>query len=161
MQFTSPTHAVEVATRFIFERWSALKLTIEHQCGGVPDKARELLDCTVAMATHPQTRHTEDHFIDLFYAMFDSMDTDVEDGSPEQVAVHIVRIRDAAARGDYGPANDVVQQSVTSTASMFAENIRSPEQHDNGGMTADYKRSSPPAVDQDGFTEVRRSRRNR
>lgn len=164
MQFQNASEAVSFAIRSIFERWTALVLTMEHQQGGSSAKARDLLGVTVAMATHPSKRHEEQDYIDMFYAEFDRMHTDIEDGSPEEVAAHILRIRDAASRGNFGPAAEAVGRGMTAgpAASICGQNSEGNEDHEEEVTVMDViHQSNGPEMDEDGFVSVRRSRRIR
>lgn len=163
MQFQNPTQAVAIAIRSIFDRWTALVLVVEHQLGGSKTDANQLLDTAVAMATSPSRRHDIDDYINLFYATFDRMNTDIEDGSPEEVANLILKVRDAAARGDFGPAAEVAQNAGM-TAEAFRASVQGREDSDDEDdpdfvPTAEMEYEPPrtrsqPVVDEDGFTQV-------
>ncbi|PXF43555.1 hypothetical protein BWQ96_06667 [Gracilariopsis chorda] len=165
MQFESAQQAVSTAIRSIFDRWTALKLVIEHQMGGNPDPAIELMNIAVAMATNPSERHDEDDFIDLFYEAFNRMQADIEDGSPEEIAALVVRIRDAAARGDYTPASEASLKEQPSSQA-FHRSVSGGE-----AVVHECEREKTPCrppqprqesiADDDGFTEVKSGGRHR
>lgn len=169
MQFQNATHAVAIAIRSIFDRWTALVLVVEHQLGGSKTEVNQLLDTTVAMATSPSKRHDIDDYINLFYATFNRLNTDIEDGSPEEVADLILQVRDAAARGDFAPAAQVAQKAGM-TADAFRASVQGREDSDDDDDDPDFvptaemeyeppRTRSEPVVDDDGFTEVQPRRR--
>lgn len=151
------------ATGALFSNWMALQLTVENQdptrTGQI---AQALYGQTVAMATSATKRHDQDDYTDMFYAAFDSMNTDVEDGSPEEVAAKIVTIRDAVAAGNFAPAAEVVQIAGRGSA-MRGRSVAGAEADADGaaagsgaGDAAAAPRAprAPPPVDDDGFTSV-------
>lgn len=161
MQFQNATEAVSVAIRCMFERWTALIVTVENQ--GIPtDRIDNILNQTIDIATRPK-RYGEDDYLDLFYNGFEQMQADIEDGSPEVVARQILRIRDAAEKGNFGPAMAIAQKAMTANVNLG--NCVNGE--DDGDEQADDMMDAVPArqesaVDDDGFTHVaRRSRRTR
>ncbi|CAN8067386.1 unnamed protein product [Agarophyton chilense] len=164
MDFENATQAVSTAIRSIFERWTALKLVIEHQMGGVTDDATKLMDTTISMATSPLKCHDEDDFIDLFYDAFDQMHCDVEDGSLEEIASQIVRVRDAAKNGDYAPAVQLVSKANKASTAAPLQSIDGGEafvdndqhDHDDDKLSLPSPTAEKPMMDDDGFTEVRR-----
>lgn len=170
MQFENPAQAVAIAVRSIFDRWTALTLVVEHQMGGSSIEANAMFNTAVAMATSPAKRHELDEYIDLFYATFDRMNTDIEDGSPEEVAQLILKVRDAAARGDFGPAAEVAQKAGM-TAEAFKASVQGRQDSDDENdpdfvPTSDMEIEPPrtrsdPIVDDDGFTQVQPRRRKR
>lgn len=169
VQFTDASQAVSVALRAIFERWTALRLVIEHQFGGAPYEAEQLLQIATAMATNPSKRHSIDDYINLFYSLFERVNTDIEDGSPEEVAALILDVRDAAANGNFAPAADIAQKVGTSTTAIQTSvEGNQHEDEDNefierpGPQTRSQTMARAAVVDEDGFTQVqpRRSQRN-
>lgn len=175
MQFSSAEHAVAVGVQAVFERWTALRLTVENQFGGGASHsaATDLLATTLAMATSASKRFDFDDYVSLFYETFDRLNTDIEDGSPEEVARVVLRIRDAAARGDFGPASeaaaavrnsgDAARRSVRGQDSNnpsddFDEGDGGGEGHGHGAPSARPGRLAP-VVDDDGFTVVETRRR--
>lgn len=169
MQFNDAKEAISVALRVIFERWTALRLVVEHQFGGAPYEAEKLLEAATAMAIDPAKRHSEDDFVDLFYSTFDRINTDIEDGSPEEVAMHIVSIRNAASEGNFEPAVELAQKAgVSPTAKQSSveggtnSDDEFPVQRHAAPITGSQPRAHrAPVVDEDGFTQVASKRRNR
>lgn len=172
--FSDETDALTQATSAIFSKWTALILTVDHQLGGDPQRVRQMLQATVQIAMSTNPKHTYGDLVDFFYDQFDLMETDVEDDSPEQVASHIIRIRDALRNGDYNPATETVQQLAStppSHVSRSVTNSRVNDEHEDDDMnvtqintrTEAPVQSAPsePNVDADGFTEVTRSGRHR
>lgn len=167
MQFQSPQDAVAQATGALFSNWMALQLTVENtdptRSGQI---AQALYDQTVAMATSATKRHDQDDYVQIFYAAFDSMNTDIEDGSPEQVAEKIVAIRDAAAQGNFAPAAELVQKAGRGAA-MRGRSVAGAEADADaagagpaGATPAPQQPPRAPApVDDDGFTSVVRKTR--
>lgn len=172
MQFQSAEQAVTLATRAIFNRWTALSLVIEHHFNGATYLLDDMLLATVAMATNPSKRFNIDAYTDLFYDTFEKMQADILDGSPEQVAAHILQIRDAASVGNFAPAQDVITkagisaQAVSdSVDSTRAEDDADDNCVDDEDFTPDENmiRRGPktrytPVVDEDGFQLVSKRR---
>lgn len=166
-QQTTPQEAVVLAIRAIFERWTALRLTIEHQYGGSSDKANELVNMTIAMATKGSKQYSQDELADFFYAEFDRMGADIEDGSVEEVSNIIVRVRDAALIGNIQPAKEVVEKAGVTydayKASVNGDNMEEDEVEHKSQEDNSRPRREPqqPVVDEDGFVEVQSRRRHR
>lgn len=185
MQAPNVLQQVAQAIEAIFQSWTALQLTIEHQLGGDQAQARQFLESTLAIVTSSSPRCTKDSLIDYFYSQFDRLDTDIEDGSPEQVAHQIILVRDAALNGDLAPAAQVIQaannqpsdntlSSSISGGEAFAccgrDDCGHDIQHDHDRSDVnddmdDHQHTAHaplvPIVDEDGFTEVRTRRRAR
>lgn len=102
--FHSPAHAVAETIRALFDRWTALNLTVDHLLGGDPRPVHRMFQTTVALSMSVQPVYTARHLCDYFHEEFDRMQADIEDGSPEQLSAEIIKVRDAALRGDYAPA---------------------------------------------------------
>lgn len=102
--FHSPAQAVAETTRALFDRWTALNLTVDHLLGGDPRPVHRMFQTTVALSMSVQPVYTARHLCDYFHEEFDRMQADIEDGSPEQLSAEIIKVRDAARRGDYAPA---------------------------------------------------------
>lgn len=167
MQFQNATQAVSVALQAIFERWTALRLVTEHQFGGAPYEANQLLESTIAMATDPAKRYSNDDYISMFYTLFERVNTDIEDGSPEEVAALILKVRDAAAVGNFIPAKEIAEKAGISARALEASVQANQDDADNvefvpraGPRTRSQTRAQP-VVDEDGFTQVQTKRRNR
>lgn len=102
--FQSPAQAVAETTRVLFDRWTALNLTVDHLLGGDRRVVQRMMQTTVALSMSVQPVYTARHLCAYFHEEFDRMQADIEDGSPEQLSVEIINVRDAALRGDYAPA---------------------------------------------------------
>lgn len=172
--FSDETDALTQATSAIFSKWTALILTVEHQLGGDPERVRQMLQATVQLAMATNSKHAYDELVDFFYDQFDRMETDVEDDSPEQVASHVIRIRDALRKGDYNPATETVQQLASTSSSHVSRSVTNPrvnDEHEDDDMDVSQTNTrtnvpvqtapSEPTVDADGFTEVTKSGRHR
>lgn len=161
-----PSQVVSSAIRSVFERWTALRLIVEHQLGGSTREADELLSQTVAMVTTTAKKYDIDDFVDFFYHTFDRLQSDIEDGSPEDVAEVIVRIRDAAARGNLTPALEATTKPRT-RAQGFALSVEGGQGANDAGndqnAMQDISQHRPPSpvADEDGFMEVPSRRRHR
>lgn len=161
-----PSQVVSSAIRSVFERWTALRLIVEHQLGGSTREADELLSQTVAMVSTTAKKYDIDDFVDFFYHTFDRLQSDIEDGSLEDVAEVIVRIRDAAARGNLTPALEATTKPRT-MAQGFALSVEGGQGADDAGNDQNamqgisLNRPSSSVVDEDGFMEVPSRRRHR
>lgn len=154
-----PSQVVFGAIKAVFERWTALRLVVEHQLGGSGVEADELLHQTFAMAMNTSKKHDIDDFADLFYYTFEKLQSDIEDGSPEEIAEVVVRIKDAAAKGDLRPAiAEGTKSGITELA--FAASIHgTASAGDSVSNLSDMQHVAParapsPVVDEDGFTQV-------
>ena len=157
--------AIRSGISALFVRWTALRLASENSEGPKPGRqiARELLDATISLALDPKVNHPADTFESLFYDRFDRMSTDVEDGSLEQIAREVCRIRDAAARGDFGPAQEavirtekVMGKKLKDSSSIRVEkpHIATPDRSMDKKSSEAHGVSSAGPVDDDGFTLV-------
>lgn len=178
MSFENAEQAVSAAIKAIFGRWTALILTVQHQLAGDPEQLQRMLETTTKIALNTEPRFNIDDLTDYFYDEFDRMQTDVEDGSPEQVAAHIILIRDAAARNDFTPATTVIEKASAAGHPNTSQSVQGEEEtadhmamdeSDNDdernnenviGITNKQK-AQEPVVDSDGFTEVRRGGHHR
>lgn len=166
-QQPTPQEAVVLAIRAIFERWTALRLTIEHQYGGSSDKANELVNTTIAMATNGPKQYSQDDFEDFFYSEFDRMAADIEDGSVEEVSSIIVRVRDAALSGNIQPAKEVLEKAGVAYDAYRASVNGDNKEEDEGGHENQEGNSRPrrepqqPVIDEDGFVQVQSRRKHR
>lgn len=163
------------ATQAVFGKWMALQLTLDNHAdrSSAQEKARQLYEQTVQMATSTSKTYDADDLAQLFYAAFESMNTDVEDGSPEQVAALIISVRNAAARGDYGPAMRAMQgtgrNAQLRSRNVVEDRVDGDESEPNAGTSSASGADmmdvepraprAPPAVDADGFTSVVRKGR--
>lgn len=169
MSFNSPQEALSGAVRGVLLKWTALTLSIENH----HDRARATAaaETMYAQAVELASRGRDvDEISEMFYSVFDTIDTDIEDGSPEQVASAIIRARDAAAKGDYAPAA-ALSAPPSNDASRSRSVIKREVEVDagddaNSGGTSIPIQSQPqrqprvPApVDDDGFTTVVRRAR--
>lgn len=177
MSFQSAEQAVYQAVSAIFQRWTALILTVEHQLGGDPKPIQRMLETTVSLATCSSPRYNARQIANYFDEEFDRMQTDVDDGSPLEVATTIINIRNAAAQGDYGPALKLVQQNQQSSSSnAAAQSVRGIDQEiapqDDGNAQGedaddsmqdepDAPKHHQPMVDENGFMEVSKGGRHR
>ncbi len=161
MAFPNPQEALSAAIRGVLLKWTALTLSIDnhHDRRRATAAAETMYSQALELASRGRDA-TE--ISEMFYAMFDTIDTDVEDGSPEQVAATIVRARDAAAKGDFGPA-----AALAAPASTDASRARSVIKHEvevfgEGDESAPLRAQpqpprlprAPAPVDDDGFTTV-------
>lgn len=158
MSFRSAEEALYGAVRGALSRWTALTLTIEnhHDHSRATSTAEKMATSAAEMAARGRDA-TE--ISRLFQAAFDSLDTDIEDGSIEQVSALIVRVRDAAARGDFSLAQQLVGPAQQGNAAHARSVVRHEvEVEVEGGEQVEQTRAPPP-VDDDGFmTVVRRGR---
>lgn len=166
MSFENAHQAVSQATSAIFERWTALVLTIEHQLGGDPQRIHRLHESIVNLAMSSNPQYNVDHLVDHLYIEFDRLETDVEDGSPEQVATLIIQIRDSALRGDFSLASQIVEKVRNDPSSAVAEsvlgaNVNEHDEEDNDDDMADDDEGPQQTVDDDGFASVSRGGRHR
>lgn len=110
MAFRNADEALQAAVRGALLRWTALSLNIENHHDY--SRAISTAETMATNATNMAARGRDaTELADMFQAAFDSLETDVEDGSVEQVAAVIVRARDAAARGDFSLAQHLGEPS--------------------------------------------------
>lgn len=168
---------LQAAVRGVFSRWTALHLAVQH--GGAPHAAavadRLLADVT-AMALCASRRARPEDYAALVDGALAELWTDVEDGSPAEVVGVIVRMRDAAAAGELGPARREAEKpvgrgvggSVAATggggdgsSSGDGSGSESDGQggrgdEEMGGGEAAAAAAPAPEVDEDGFVTVAR-----
>lgn len=169
MQFENPEQAVALAIRAIFSKWTALNLVIEHVFNGTSYLADDMLNQTIDMATNTGKRFDQDDYIDLFYDTFDKMYAEIEDNSPEQVASHILRVRDAAVQGNFSVAIQVIERAGMTNEAHGSGTSRSVEVDEKDaddccaqGCNGERREGKPaPVIDEDGFQQVQPRRRRR
>lgn len=175
--FANARDAVESSVRALFTRWMALQLTLDNY----PDRekaqqaASTLFERTlvIALSQRPpnQPRSTMvDELVQLYYAAFDQLSTDIEDGSPEQIADTIIQVREAALRSDFTPATRIAHKNDTGAQVLDRCVVINNQDgsEDDGEMIDEPAELAPPqqapakpAIDDDGFTAVvRRGRRS-
>lgn len=161
MAFRSADEALQAAVRGALSRWTALSLTIENHHDH--SRAISTAETMATNATQLAARGRDaTEIADLFQAGFDSLDTDIEDGSVEEVAALIVRIRDAAARGDFSLAQQLVGPAQQGNASRTRSVIKHEVEVEGGTneqVEQNHQPRAAPAVDDDGFTTVVRKGR--
>ena len=118
------------------------------------------------MATNSPKKYSQDDFENFFYAEFDRMAADIEDGSVEEVSSIIVRVRDAALNGNLQPAKEVVEKAGVPydayKASVSGDNMDEGEgEHENQEGNSRPVREPQPVVDEDGFVQVQSRRKHR
>ena len=182
--FTSVEDALTQSISSIFSKWMALNLTVDNYFDVNRSRqiGQEMLSTAISMALELERVRDIDDFIEYFYNMFDSLDTDIEDGSVEQVARLIVKIRDGIAKGDFshavnalsgkGRAHALRNRNVSGTPPRYVEEGKDQgengnaapmdvdmEEHgsDNDGhekRSAHTKQRYSNQTDEDGFTLV-------
>lgn len=161
MTFRSAEEALNAAVRGALSRWTALTLTIENHHDRT--RAMSTAETMARNATEMAARGRDaTEIADLFQAGFDNLDTDIEDGSVEEVAALIIRVRDAAARGDFSVAQQLVGpmqqgQHASHARSVIKHEVEVEGEEEQGGCTSvqvEHQSRAAPPVDDDGFTTV-------
>ena len=86
---------------------------------------QEMLSTAIFMALELERIRDTDDFTEYFYNIFDSSDTNIEDGSVEQAAQLIVEIRYGVAKGDFAHAVNVLGRKGRAHALRY-RNVRGP-----------------------------------
>lgn len=151
--------------RAVLSRWTALRLAVTH--GDARDAAAiadALLADAVALALAPAARAGAEEYLVLFEDTFERLGTDVEDGSFEEVAAALVRLRDAAVAGrlDVLRAESVKGDGTAVGESLFQGGSTSGSDEESGDYEemGDVAEKAEPEVDGEGFTVVRRQTRS-
>lgn len=171
-QFQSPEDALRQAVTTLFQHWTALILTVEHQLGGDAKPVHRMVETTIDLAVSAAPRYSSRHLASYFHDEFDRMNTDVDDGSPEQIAHAIINIRDALARSDYRPVTQLLEKHSNSNPSnVVAESIKGLDKANEGDDAMDEgnrtqeehekaKEKQQPVVDDDGFMTINKGGRH-
>mmetsp|Transcript_5075 Transcript_5075/g.7055 ORF Transcript_5075/g.7055 Transcript_5075/m.7055 type:complete len:173 (-) Transcript_5075:37-555(-) len=116
-EFETPRQALQAGVESVFKKWTALQLAIEMQFGGDSSEgiAREMFEVCLELLTSGTVPPSEATLENLFYDGFDYLNTDIEDGSPEEVAKLLLRIRELCLAGDFSLSRSLVQSSQTTS----------------------------------------------
>lgn len=157
----------------IFSRWYALQAVVQHaEASDAASVAQQLVDDACILATSTRARPDEDDYLDLMEDTFQTLQAEVEDGSMEEIAKLLVRMRDTAAQGDLtiargqiaksGPSSQVpthpnpAMLAGTSPDSEDSEMNGTDGRHDAAMPGTDIAASKAPLIDDDGFQTVTR-----
>lgn len=178
----SPAGLLAQAVRSVFARWTGLQLAVAH--GGSADAgalADALLADVTTLATSGVRRADVDDYLVVMDDAFERLGADLEDGSVEDVAALVVRMRDAAVAGDLAPAVAEIEKGNRPGAEGAAGGSRAVdgdgdgvmeedssgeegedsdvgEEAGTGGKVVSRKAPQAPVTDEDGFTTVTRRR---
>jgi hypothetical protein len=179
---TPPEDASSVVTRAVrsvYARWFALRIAAEQFGRAGAPVANALLDDTLLLV-HSARVPTPDDYLDLMDDAFEQLETNVEDGSMEEVAHMLVRMRAAAEFGDLRIALAQIEKQGTSDALPWKSDAVSRAAADarqtdsdledddalDGSMEVERprdvrepeRRLVEPVIDEDGFETVARKK---
>jgi hypothetical protein len=101
------------AVRAVYSRWFALRVAAEQAGREGAAVADQLLEDTLVLM-HSSVVPSQDDYLELMDYAFDQLQTNVEDGSVEQLAELLVRMRSDADRGDFSIARQQIAKGVAS-----------------------------------------------
>ncbi|KAJ8902942.1 hypothetical protein NDN08_006260 [Rhodosorus marinus] len=168
--FRTPREALKASLESIFKKWTALQLAVEQQFGGdsSEDIAREMFEVSLGLLTSGTAPPSQATLENLFYDGFEYLNTDIEDGSPEEVAGLLLRVRELCLAHDFSLARSLVQSSQTNanaaSRSVYGgaseETYGEPEHGQPQALAEeDRQERNAPDVDEDGWQTVKPRRK--
>uniref|UniRef100_A0A7S0ZFQ2 Pre-rRNA-processing protein TSR2 homolog n=1 Tax=Timspurckia oligopyrenoides TaxID=708627 RepID=A0A7S0ZFQ2_9RHOD len=156
-----------------FARWTAVQIAIQERFGGreTEDIIRDLMsECVFAAASERPA--SVEQIADKMYDAFDSMNCDLEDGSPEEMATMILDLRAACLAGDFSKIRELERKAALDSNAVMSLCVRDIRNDDDDDETMDTSEASSsvrntqnqyqePIVDEDGFTVVQPKGRRR
>jgi len=127
---------------------------------------REMYEVALELLTNRPTPPSQTTLENLFYDGFDYLNTDVEDGSIEEVAELLLKLREKCLAHDYTLASMLVEKQKNRAGSAAAASVRGEESVEFDGVEQEGPESSPapaireqqsrpePEIDDDGFITV-------
>mmetsp|Transcript_13911 Transcript_13911/g.56051 ORF Transcript_13911/g.56051 Transcript_13911/m.56051 type:complete len:181 (-) Transcript_13911:2928-3470(-) len=168
--FRTPREALTASLESIFKKWTALQLAVEQQFGGDSSEeiAREMFEASLDLLTRGTRPPSQATLENLFYDGFDALNTDLEDDSPEEVAMLLLRVRELCLAHDFSLARSLVQSSKTGANSArrsiyggaSEETFGEPEDGQPRALAEeDRQEQNAPDVDEDGWQTVKPRRK--
>ena len=158
-----PVDAAEIfnnAVRAIFSRWTLLRLAVDQGWadGDEAQKADALVTRILEMVA-PSVRRVPDES-EIADVLHDSIEgtfnAQAEDGSVEEIARTILRLRAECSAGNVATATTYIQQAASDLSSSVGR-------EDEAGEVEEVVAPAPaplPIIDEDGFETVQTRRRN-
>jgi hypothetical protein len=112
-----PASVLTRAVHAVFSRWFALRIATE-QAGREGAAVADALLQDALLLAHSSLVPTVDDYLELMDDAFEQLHTNVEDGSMEEVANLLLRMRNAAAAGDLGIARRQIEKQQNSEAPL-------------------------------------------
>ena len=159
-----PVDAAEIfnnAVRAIFSRWTLLRLAVDQGWadGDEAQKADALVTRILEMVA-PSVRRVPDES-EIADVLHDSIEgtfnAQAEDGSVEEIARTILRLRAECSAGSVATATTYIQQAASDLSSSVGR-------EDEAGEVEEVVAPAPaplPIIDEDGFETVQRRRNPR
>ncbi|ORY97766.1 Pre-rRNA-processing protein TSR2-domain-containing protein [Syncephalastrum racemosum] len=165
--------AFEEGVSYIFRSWTALRLAVEQDWGGVESAAKRdwfmgvIVDYFGQHGKKVDIYEIEDILTQI---MGDEFDTILEDDSPYMVAKHLVELYNQCVQGNYTEVERLREKFPSlqaAAASSSAQQDSSEDEYDDddeeaaNGDDMDMDKSTPgpskrePEIDDDGFQTVR------
>ncbi|CAG8774648.1 5273_t:CDS:2 [Cetraspora pellucida] len=138
------------AVTYVFKSWTALKLAVEMQWGGVDseDKRDWFVDVVVEyFGKHGKGTHAEDIESILQQVMADEFSTLLEDDSAYQVSKDLIKLYAECIEGNYTSIDLLRSRHITSVNSSIASSKKVKSQQ------------IEPIIDDEGFQLVTRRRK--
>mmetsp|Transcript_12542 Transcript_12542/g.41043 ORF Transcript_12542/g.41043 Transcript_12542/m.41043 type:complete len:178 (+) Transcript_12542:58-591(+) len=167
---------LEAAVRSVFSRWTLLRLAVDQgwSDGDGAANANALLASLLALLLRDKkvfVDEVEDLLFDALEGKFNAL---AEDGSVEEVATLLLKLRAECAAGNFATAQDIIskaaaqgQQGAAPSASIdqTADDVSDDDLNDDSdeemvGVSA-LSRREEPVVDEDGFQVVASQRKGR
>ena len=160
----APVDAAEIfanAVRAIFSRWTLLRLAVDQGWadGDEAQKADALVTRVLEMVA-PSVRRVPDEseIADVLHDAIEStFNAQAEDGSVEEIARTILRLRAECSAGNVETATTYIQQAASDLSSSVGR-------EDEAGEAEEVVVAPAPAplpvIDEDGFETVQTRRRN-
>ncbi|RCH97224.1 hypothetical protein CU098_011206 [Rhizopus stolonifer] len=167
--------AFEEGARYIFNNWTALKLAVEQDWGGVesPEKKEWFIDVVIDyFGKQGKKLDVDDIEVVLSQIMSDEFHATLEDDSPYLVAKHLYELFNQCIHGNYAEVERLREKAKVQNSYMAASSsMKQGDDSDNddegdGSLNGndddneddDQMEEAPqePLVDEDGWEIVRR-----
>ncbi|KAI8364482.1 Pre-rRNA-processing protein TSR2-domain-containing protein [Choanephora cucurbitarum] len=161
--------AFEEGARYIFNNWTALRLAVEQDWGGVesPEKKEWFIDVVIDyFAKQGKKLDVDDIEAVLSQVMSDEFHTTLEDDSPYLVAKHLYELFNQCIHGNHTEVERLREKAKSQNAYMGSSmgqgddsdsgDENDDDQEEGGDDEPMEETPQEPLVDEDGWEIVRR-----
>ncbi|KAI8639377.1 Pre-rRNA-processing protein TSR2-domain-containing protein [Parasitella parasitica] len=139
--------AFEEGTSYIFHNWTALKLAVEQDWGGVEsvEKREWFIDTIVDHFGKLGKKLDIEEVEDILYQiMTDEFNVTLEDDSPYLVAKHLVSLYEQCVKGDFKEVERLREKTKTQNTSSTSSCVKQQgeEDADSDNNDADYQKDA-------------------
>ncbi|RHZ52939.1 hypothetical protein Glove_454g17 [Diversispora epigaea] len=134
-------HQFQQAVTFIFNSWTALKIAVEMQWGGIDssDKCDWFMNMVIDhfLKSGGKEPHVDDLESILDQIMADEFNTLLEDDSAYQVSQHLIKLYNECMQGNYSNVEKLRLKQSTKNVSNSARRISNGDEEDNSSSSGE------------------------